>query len=385
MVAFLGLALESRTKGHPNAWTSQRCRFAGFLKSPQSFEWPLALALSWRLLITMKSGSGLLNSGELALTIRRIHSQSNTSERDILMYKRKPRIFIASSKEALATAEAINVNLDFNAETVLWTRATPSSNFIDVLLDHAGSVDYAAFVCSPDDMAIICGEEKRVIRDNVLFELGIFMGRLGKERCFVITPRGDKFHVPSDLLGFTPLNYDSSRTDGDLISATRAAGTLMSEVMNRMGQATASDTVKEVKSNDFRLLMSFPNANEKIFRNDLKKIFLKFNKPVDRDSALYIGNYYVQRNVFAQWNTAGWIEFSENDTKLIWHISKIWLAQDEYCVSDIPDYPVFEIHIGRGPDEWRLRDIDGDFLPHTKIPVLLEDDQHGTTPQTNRN
>jgi hypothetical protein len=288
------------------------------------------------------------------------------------MHKKKPRIFIASSSEALPAAEAINVNLDFTAETVMWTRAAPSANFIDVLLDHAQSVDYAAFVCSPDDMAIIRGEEKRVIRDNVLFELGLFMGRLGKERCFVIMPRGEKIHIPSDLLGFTPLDYDANRTDKDLISATRAAGTLISAVMDRMGSAEAAVPARDAKTSDFRLLESFPRANQKISRVDLKNVFLKFSAPVDRDSAIYIGNYYVQRNLFAQWNISGWIEFSENDTKLIWHVSKDWLAQDEFHVSEVPDYPVFEIHIGRDPKEWRLRDIDGNFLPYTKIPVLLE-------------
>lgn len=288
------------------------------------------------------------------------------------MQKRKPRIFIASSSEALPTAEAINVNLDFTAETVLWTRTVPSSNFIDNLLNHARGVDYAAFICSPDDIAIMRGEEKRVIRDNVLFELGIFMGHLGKERCFVVTPRGEKFHIPSDLLGFTPLGYDANRTDGDLVSATRAAGTLIATVMDRMGQVNTTVSYKEVKANDFQLLDSFPRANQKIARDEIKKIFLKFSRPVDRDSALYIGNHYVQRNLFSQWNTAGWIQFAENDTKLVWHVDQKWLEQDVYHVSEIPDYPVFEIHIGREPDEWRLRDIDGNLLPRTILPVCLE-------------
>ncbi|GAB5500791.1 MAG: hypothetical protein PsegKO_31020 [Pseudohongiellaceae bacterium] len=286
------------------------------------------------------------------------------------MKKMKPRIFIASSLESLPIADAINVNLDFTAETIVWPRSSPSSNFIDVLLDHAQSVDFAAFICSPDDFAVMRGEEKQVIRDNVLFELGLFMGRLGKERCFVVVPRGAEIHTPSDLLGFTAIDYDENRSDGDLVSATRAAGTLMSEVMNRMDPLSAS-SAKE-KTGEFELLASFPDANQKISREEVQQIFLKFNKPVDRDSAVYIGNMYVQRNTFAQWNVAGWIEFAENDTKLIWHVKRDWLDQNHLHVSEVPDYPVFEIHVGREPDDWRLKDTDGNMLPRTIIPVIVD-------------
>lgn len=158
------------------------------------------------------------------------------------MGHRKPRIFIASSSESLSIAEAININLDWPAETVLWTRTNPSRNFIDVLLEHSRSVDYAAFVCSPDDLAIMRGEGKRVIRDNVLFELGLFMGYLGKERCFVIQPRGSDQHTPTDLLGFTPLDYEANRSDADLQSATKAVASQIKLVMDRMVSLLAEET-----------------------------------------------------------------------------------------------------------------------------------------------
>lgn len=287
------------------------------------------------------------------------------------MRKRKPRIFIASSMESLPIADAINVNLDITAETIVWPRSTPSSNFIDVLLEHAHSVDFAAFICSPDDFAVMRGEEKQVIRDNVLFELGLFMGSLGKNRCFVVIPRGEDVHTPSDLLGFTAIHFDGNRSDGDLISATRAAGTLMSEVMNRMEPVEKTSLQKEPEKIEFELLDSFPTAKQIISRDKINQIFLKFNKPVDRDSTVHIGNLYVQRNSFAQWNIAGWIEFAEGDTKLIWHVKKDWLDQDDLHISEVPDYPLFEIHIGREPEDWRLKDVDGNMLPRTIIPVIV--------------
>lgn len=287
------------------------------------------------------------------------------------MGHKKPRIFIASSTEALPVAEAININLDWPAETVLWTRSSPSRNFIDILLEHSRSVDYAAFICSPDDLAIMRGEEKRVIRDNVLFELGLFMGHLGKERCFVIQPRGSSQHTPTDLLGFTPLDYDANRSDEDLPSATKAVASQIRFVMDRMGLFTGQGSPLAASATKFQLIDSFPREGQKIRRDEVKNIYLKFNRPVGRDSAIYIGNYYIQQNSFAQWNVAGWIEFAEDDTKLIWHVHEHWLAQDEMHSPWDYDYPRFEIHIGREPEEWRLKDTDGVSLPLIRLPVKI--------------
>lgn len=120
--------------------------------------------------------------------------------------KKKPRIFIASSTESLKTAEALNVNLDRSAETVIWSESKLLQNYVDRLLELTRSVDYAAFIFTPDDLIIMRGNEKGAIRDNVLFELGLFMGTLGKERCFIIHPRNSNHHIPSDLLGLTSLD-----------------------------------------------------------------------------------------------------------------------------------------------------------------------------------
>ncbi len=124
---------------------------------------------------------------------------------------------------------------------------------------------------------------------------------------------------------------------------------------------------------DFQLIDSYPKKDQKISTDDIKKIFLKFNKPLDRKSVLYIGNYYIQENTFAQWNVFGWIQFDEDDTKLIWHIHEHVLTnKNMHGPLDI-DYPRFEIHIGREPEEWRLKDIDGNFLPQIILPVTIKD------------
>jgi CAP12/Pycsar effector protein, TIR domain len=61
--------------------------------------------------------------------------------------------------------------------------------------------------------------EKRVARDNVVFELGLFIGRLGQEQSFIIKPRGEELHLPTDIMGLTPLDFPIDRDDKNLQAA----------------------------------------------------------------------------------------------------------------------------------------------------------------------
>lgn len=78
----------------------------------------------------------------------------------------------------------------------------------------------AVFVFTPDDVVELRGERKAAVRDNVIFELGLFFGGLGLESCLFVTPMncGD-LHLPSDLLGILPLSYRGDRSDGNLLAA----------------------------------------------------------------------------------------------------------------------------------------------------------------------
>ncbi|MBO0170442.1 nucleotide-binding protein, partial [Vibrio parahaemolyticus] len=90
-----------------------------------------------------------------------------------------------------------------------------SSNALDDLITKAKSVDFSIFIFSPDDLTIMRSREKYVVRDNVVFELGLFIGSIGKNRCFIVKPRDVELHFPSDLLGITPTDFDANRSDDD--------------------------------------------------------------------------------------------------------------------------------------------------------------------------
>ncbi|WP_318427876.1 nucleotide-binding protein [Photobacterium leiognathi] len=148
---------------------------------------------------------------------------------------RKPRLFIASSAESLPIAEAVNVNLDHDFEVTIWKNGTfkLSSSTIDDLVAKSSTVDFALFIFAPDDITSIRSRKEHVVRDNVIFEMGLFVGAIGKSRSFILKPRNVEMHLPTDLLGVTPADYEATRSDNDLVSATnRACSLIKSEVEN---------------------------------------------------------------------------------------------------------------------------------------------------------
>jgi hypothetical protein len=150
---------------------------------------------------------------------------------------KKPRLFIGCSVESLSMADAINESMDHTNEVTIWRNGTfsLSNNTIDDLVKMASSVDFAVFIFSPDDLLTIRTEQKKVVRDNVIFELGLFIGTIGKERCYIVKPRGIELHLPTDLLGMTTADYEPNRSDKDLTSALNVACTKIKREVERHG------------------------------------------------------------------------------------------------------------------------------------------------------
>lgn len=127
----------------------------------------------------------------------------------------RPRLFIGSSREGLSIAYASQQNLRHDAEITVWDQGVfeLSSTALDSLIKVLDKSDFGMFVFSPDDLLIIRGEENQAVRDNVVFELGLFIGHLGKDRCFILVPEGtDRLRIASDLIGITPATFETDRS-----------------------------------------------------------------------------------------------------------------------------------------------------------------------------
>jgi len=130
---------------------------------------------------------------------------------DLVPVKReRPELFIGSSKEGLTIAREIQSALRYDAFTVrLWTdRVFGASHFpLEDLETQLKRADFAALLCSPDDHVTSRGYQHEDPRDNIVFELGPFMGALGRHRTLVMAPRGSNLKLPTDLLGLNRVEY----------------------------------------------------------------------------------------------------------------------------------------------------------------------------------
>lgn len=119
-------------------------------------------------------------------------------------------IFIGSSRNSLKAAEALRAGLKGVADVTLWSEHPEFSeagrNFLDVLLKQPERFDFAAMVFGPDDQVLKEEGVFAVPRDNVLFELGLFMAHLGRGRAFVVVAKGVR--LLTDLGGLIWVGYE---------------------------------------------------------------------------------------------------------------------------------------------------------------------------------
>jgi len=159
-------------------------------------------------------------------------------ERNALVSPRKqrPALFLGSSAEALVIAREIQAGLRYDAvDVAVWTDEVfgPSHFAIEDLESQLAIADFAALVLSPDDKVDSRGNVMDAPRDNVVFELGFFMGALGHRRSFIIKPRGVPLKIPSDLLGLTSIEYDNSA--GTLAVALAPVCNDLRKIMSSLG------------------------------------------------------------------------------------------------------------------------------------------------------
>lgn len=77
---------------------------------------------------------------------------------------------------------------------------------------NIASSDFGVLVCTKDDKVTNTARRVNTMapRDNVILELGMCIGQMGRKRAFLVKPKGRDIKIPSDLLGITLLEYDDS-------------------------------------------------------------------------------------------------------------------------------------------------------------------------------
>ena len=111
-------------------------------------------------------------------------------------------------KQAVArTVEKISL-----VPIILHERPNKGRTIIEKFEDYT-DVNFAIVLLSPDDIAYPknkSSEDKKFrARQNVIFELGFFVGKLGREHVFILYREGHNFEFPSDYSGICYTPYDS--------------------------------------------------------------------------------------------------------------------------------------------------------------------------------
>jgi hypothetical protein len=110
------------------------------------------------------------------------------------------------------------------------------------LTEQVDKADFAILVMTPDDITESRGQENVSPRDNVVFELGLFTGKLGIERCYCVHPDVPGLKFPSDLLGISTARYRPEHPHG----LTSAVGAACDKVRRRMRELGIRSTETDV-------------------------------------------------------------------------------------------------------------------------------------------
>ena len=133
--------------------------------------------------------------------------QRNTT---IMVPNKAPKLFIISSSEAKSIAHAVRDGLEHDVFSKVWDDGVffAGGYPLEALEAEVAQADFAVAIAEPDDIVESRGVKAPTVRDYVLFELGLFMGKLTRYRAILVHPKVKGLKLPSDLHGLTVVPYE---------------------------------------------------------------------------------------------------------------------------------------------------------------------------------
>jgi len=173
------------------------------------------------------------------------------------MAKVKPRLFVGSSAEGRTVAEDFADALSDVAVVTPWWLSKDFRATHSVLAGLAlacKSYDFGLFILTPDDKLQSRGKKTMSARDNVLFELGLFLGALGANRTFAALQEAESSRkavkVPSDLAGIVIPRFACGDRDAVLASIRMAANSLRPIIRRESRRRERLELIKDWAYND---------------------------------------------------------------------------------------------------------------------------------------
>jgi Predicted nucleotide-binding protein containing TIR-like domain len=198
----------------------------------------------------------------------------------------KPSIFIGSSGEGRAVAHALRANLREDGEVTVWDQGVfePGAGILQSLTAELRQTDFAILVFRSDDLVTSRTVSTPGPRDNVLFELGLFIGRLGSSRTYAVMSSADRLKIPSDLGGIVFATY-TPREDGDLVRAVGSAADDIRSAILKATRDTRNHILSVMSGRVVYLLRHLEAVNQCRHENSFGKALARFECGCDAAEA----------------------------------------------------------------------------------------------------
>ena len=133
----------------------------------------------------------------------------------------KRKLFIGSSSEGKEIAEILKAKIEIEngdwIECDIWDEGKIfelNSSALDALVKASRKYDYGILVATKDDLLKSRGANLQVPRDNVMFEMGMFLGSLGLTRAFLMVEKHSKLTTYYNVITVPYFDtYDECKLD----------------------------------------------------------------------------------------------------------------------------------------------------------------------------
>jgi hypothetical protein len=232
-----------------------------------------------------------------------------------------PSVFVGSSREGLEVARALHILSDVS-EVEVWDEGVfgLSAGILESLMQALSRFDFAVIVLTPDDVTVSRGVELNSTRDNVLIELGLFIGGLGRERTFMLYCTDGKVKIPSDLAGITFATFAMPDDPDKLIAAVGLACMKIRNVIRKLGKKEELQRLTQAVETQERRLneqQEFINnlvkysLSASIFRHLCGIAILREYKYSNDDSTRR-EMYFLRDNGFIKPRSGGFLDFNQS-------------------------------------------------------------------------
>lgn len=124
-----------------------------------------------------------------------------------------PRVFVAHGHDGEAKLSVVNFLQKRRTRPVVIRDLPSEGKTIIEMIERYSNVHYAVVLLTPDDMGCMKEDLPKInprARQNVIMELGFFLGRLGRSRvAALVKTEKDIMEIPSDYQGIKYISMDA--------------------------------------------------------------------------------------------------------------------------------------------------------------------------------